>query len=120
MPMCGTPIGLPGPPSVPLGVPAGLKEHVIKNHTHVCIPKPTECVKVDVKQVPGISYPRPASHVRIVERTTAGVGTYHQPLSDRRECVRPDCASGNECPCEGEGQVCEPGAGQAAPCCPAK
>ena len=27
MPMCGTPIGLPGPPSVPLGVPAGLQKH---------------------------------------------------------------------------------------------
>jgi hypothetical protein len=124
MPMCGTPIGLPGPPSVPLGVPAGLKEHVIKNHTHVCIPKPTESVKVDVKQVPGLTYPRPASHVRIVERTAAGVGTYHQPLGDRRECVKPDCpcgaACGNECPCEGEGQVVGPGAGQAAPCCPAK
>ena len=57
MPMCGTPIGIPGPPSVPMGVPAGLKEHVIKNHTHVCLPKPTEKVKVDVKQEPGISYP---------------------------------------------------------------
>ena len=33
MPMCGTPIGLPGPPSVPLGVPAGLQKHVIVNHT---------------------------------------------------------------------------------------
>jgi hypothetical protein len=122
MPMCGTPIGLPGPPSVPMGVPAGLKEHVIKNHTHVCIPKPTDCVKVDVKQVPGMTYPRPASHVRIVERTSAGVGTYRQPLGDRRECVRPECANGgcvNECPCEG-GEPCEQGGGQSAPCCPAR
>jgi hypothetical protein len=59
MPMCGTPIGLPGPPSVPLGVPAGLQEHTIKNHTRVHLPKPTESVKVDVKQKPGISYPKP-------------------------------------------------------------
>jgi hypothetical protein len=120
MPMCGTPIGLPGPPSVPMGVPAGLKEHVIKNHTHVCLPKPTSCVKVDVKQVPGISYPRPASHVRIVERTAAGFGVNHQPCGDRHECVKPDCANGacvNDYPCEGEGQVIDPGA---AAVCPAK
>ena len=121
MPMCGTPIGLPGPPSVPLGVPAGLKEHVIKNHTHVCIAETDrECVKVDVKQVPGIQLSETGDHVRIVERTTAGVGTYHQPLSDRRECVRPDCASGNECPCEGEGQVREPGAGPGGALLPRK
>ena len=123
MPMSGTPIGLPGPPSVPMGVPAGLKEHVIKNHTRVHLPKPTERVKVDVKQVPGMTYPRPASHVRIVERTTAGVGPYRQPLGDRRECVRPECANGacgNECPCEG-GEPCEEqGGGQPAPCCPAR
>ena len=37
--MCGTPIGLPGPPSVPLGVPAGLQKHVIVNHTRVHLPE---------------------------------------------------------------------------------
>jgi hypothetical protein len=125
MPMCGTPIGLPGPPSVPMGVPAGLQKHVIENHTHVCLPKPTEKVKVDVKQEPGISYPRPASHVRIVERTTAGVGTYRPPLGDRRECVKPDGANGapcdNGCPCEGAGQGVEQGAVvQPVTVCPAK
>ena len=124
MPMCGTPIGLPGPPSIPMGVPAGLKQHVIENHTHVCLPKPTEKVKVDVKQEPGISYPKPASHVRIVERTTAGVGTYRQPVGDRRERVKPDSANGapcaNECPCEGAGQGVEQGAAQPAAACPAK
>jgi hypothetical protein len=94
MPMCGTPIGLPGPPSVPFGVPAGLQKHVVKNHTRVHMPKPTECVKVDVKQVPGMSYPKPVNHVRIVERTSAGLGAYRQPVGNRRECVRPD---GSEC-----------------------
>ena len=92
MPMCGTPIGLPGPPSVPLGVPAGLQKHVIVNHTRVHLPKPTEKVKVDVKQKPGYSYPKPADHVRIVERTSPGVGRYEQPLGDRREQVCPDGA----------------------------
>jgi hypothetical protein len=107
-----------------MGVPAGLKQHVIENHTHVCLPKPTEKVKVDVKQEPGISYPKPASHVRIVERTTAGVGTYRQPLGDRRERVKPDGANGapcaNECPCESAGQGAEQGTAQPITVCPAK
>ena len=123
MPMCGTPIGLPGPPSVPLGVPAGLQKYTVKNHTRVHLPKPTESVKVDVKQKPGISYPKPADHVRIVERTSPGVGTYRQPLGDRRECVKPDCVNGdcaNGCPCEEAGQGVEQGAGQPTTACPAK
>lgn len=97
MPMCGTPIGLPGPPSVPLGIPAGLQKHTMVNHTRVCLPKPTDSVRIDVKQKPGMSYPKPADHVRIVERTSPGLGTYRQPLGDRRECVRPDCPD-SECP----------------------
>ncbi len=88
MPMCGTPIGLPGPPSVPLGVPAGLQKHVIVNHTAVHLPEPTEKVRVDVKEEPGYSYPKPVDHVRIVERTSAGEGGYRQPLSDRHELRR--------------------------------
>ncbi|MCP3977625.1 MAG: hypothetical protein GY720_24345, partial [bacterium] len=31
MPTCGTPIGLPGPPHIPLGSPAGLQKHTIRN-----------------------------------------------------------------------------------------
>ncbi|MCE5303380.1 MAG: hypothetical protein LLF97_09770 [Planctomycetaceae bacterium] len=93
MPTCGTPIGLPGPPSVPMGVPAGLRKHVIKNHTCTHLPKPTETVQIDVKQVPGYSYPKPVDHVRIVERTGSGLGYFKQPLSDKVECVKPNCAS---------------------------
>jgi hypothetical protein len=89
MPISGTPIGLPGPPSVPLGVPAGLQKHVVKNHTRVHLPKPTNQVKINVKQTPGYSYPKPVDHVRIVERTTPGVGWFKQPLGDKRERVRP-------------------------------
>ena len=48
MTSCGTPIGLPGPPHIPLGVPAGLQCHTIENHTHMSIPGPTEHVHVDV------------------------------------------------------------------------
>jgi hypothetical protein len=103
MPMCGTPIGLPGPPSVPLGVPAGLQEHVMKNHTKVCLPSPTEKIRIDVKETPGYSYPKPPCHARIVERTSPGVGWFTQPLGDRHERVKPNCAE----PCEGACPVTE-------------
>jgi hypothetical protein len=99
MPMSGTPIGLPGPPAVPLGVPAGLQKHVIKNHTRVHLPKPTEKVKINVKQTPGYSYPKPADHARIVERTSPGIGWFRQPLGDMHERVKPECAQ--VCPPEG-------------------
>jgi hypothetical protein len=111
MPMCGTPIGLPGPPSVPLGVPAGLQKHTIVNHTAVHLPKPTEHERVDVKEVPGYSYPRPANHACIVERTSAGEGVYHQPLADRHACVGGEGAG----PCE-EGSCPAGSQPAAAPC----
>jgi len=89
MPMSGTPIGLPGPPHVPLGVPAGLQKHVIKNHTHMSLPQPTEKVRIDVRQDPGFSYPAPASRAWIVEQSFAGPGSFRQPMSDRRETICP-------------------------------
>ena len=72
MPITGTPIGLAGPPHVPLGVPAGLQQHSIRNHTRQHIPGPTRKFKIDVRQTPGFSYPKPVNHVRVHERTTAG------------------------------------------------
>jgi len=111
MPMCGTPIGLPGPPSVPLGVPAGLQRHTIVNHTAVHLPNPTEHERVDVKEVPGYSYPTPANHACIVERTNAGEGAYRQPLADRHASVGGECAG----PCqEGDCPAASQPAG--APC----
>jgi hypothetical protein len=95
MPYCGTPIGLPGPPHVPLGVPAGLQKHMVKNHTRVHLPKPTEKIKVHVRQKPGISYPKPANTVRIVEKTTGGQ-RFFRPLRDRHEVIQQSC----ETPCE--------------------
>jgi hypothetical protein len=59
MPITGTPIGLPGPPHIPLGGPAGLRKHVITNHTHTYIPDPTDKIKIHVKQSPPIHYPAP-------------------------------------------------------------
>lgn len=68
MPMSGTPIGLPGPPHIPLGSPAGLKKHVIKNHTRMHLPQPVGTMKMHVRQRPGMSYPNPVSRVRINEQ----------------------------------------------------
>ncbi len=64
----GTPIGLPGPPHIPLGTPAGLKSHTIRNTTRMNIPDPVKNVKVNVRQVPGQSYPTPPSRVSIREQ----------------------------------------------------
>ncbi len=88
MPMTGTPIGLPGPPHIPLGAPAGLKKHVIRNHTHVHLPKPVEKFKIDVKQRPGMSYPRPVNRVKITEQTKARRGRFHIPFWNHNEIVR--------------------------------
>lgn len=73
MPYVGTPIGLPGPPHIPLGAPAGLQRHTIRNHTHRHIPHPTHNVKIHVKQSPGMSYPKPASHAYVHEKARAPV-----------------------------------------------
>jgi hypothetical protein len=67
IPITGTPIGLPGPPHIPLGGPAGLKKHVIKNHTFQHYPHPTRKLNVHVKQTPGMSYPKPANRAFINE-----------------------------------------------------
>lgn len=69
MPITGTPIGLPGPPHVPLGVPAGLKKHVMHNWTSRKIPDPVSKLKINVKQRPGLSYPQPPSRAWVTEDT---------------------------------------------------
>jgi hypothetical protein len=85
MPMSGTPIGLPGPPHVPLGVPAGLQKHVIANHTKFHIPPPVRKFKVDVREKPGFSYPKPVNHVHITEHKHMPPVLFHQPIGDKHE-----------------------------------
>ncbi len=68
MTMSGTPIGLPGPPHIPLGHPAGLKKHVMKNHTPMHLPRPVDKLKVGVRMNPGYSYPNPVSRIKITEQ----------------------------------------------------
>ncbi len=88
MPHVGTPIGLPGPPHIPLGIPAGLKRQTITNHTPMHIPHPTHHLKYHVRQNPGYSYPKPPSHVFIREHSVHPSPGYGQPLYDMHHRVR--------------------------------
>jgi hypothetical protein len=104
MPMCGTPIGLPGPPHIPLGIPAGLQQHNIVNKTHMNLPGPTYAMNIKVQQRPGFTYPKPVTHVHIVESNHMWPWWFHQPLANKVECV-----NGNP-GCEGEcGDACAEG-----------
>jgi hypothetical protein len=107
MPISGTPIGLAGPPHIPFGAPAGLQQHVIVNHTKVKVPEPTPKVRIDVKEKPGMSYPDPVHHVRIVEKDGVEPGEYYQPVGNRRErngeaCPAKNCPADNTAPCPPE------------------
>lgn len=72
MPSVGTPIGLPGPPHIPLGHEAGLTSHTIRNKTRRHIPPPVHNMSMTVKQRPGMNYPRPVNHVNVSEVNRAG------------------------------------------------
>jgi hypothetical protein len=99
MPMCGTPTGLPGPPHVPFGSPAGLRRHVMKNHTMMHMPGPTRHVRIDVRQDPGFTYPKPANHAWIVEKTGPGLGLFRRDPCKCGTCstcqTRPTAESDN-------------------------
>jgi hypothetical protein len=89
MPISGTPIGLPGPPHVPLGIPAGLQRHVIRNKTTVRMPAPVKGLHIDVEQRPGYSYPKPPNRVSIVEEASQDRhGPFTQPFKDKFEWMR--------------------------------
>jgi hypothetical protein len=111
MPITGTPIGLPGPAHVPLGIPAGLQKHTITNHTKMHIPPPTRELKLHVQQNPGLSYPKPAHRAYIAENHDVPNIRLKQPREDRKRWVDnggPDPDALNA------GVACPPG----APCPP--
>jgi hypothetical protein len=87
MPYVGTPIGLPGPAHVPLGIPAGLQRHSITNHTKMHIPPPSRSVGLHVQESPGLSYPKPARHAYIAERHDVPHVKLRQPPEDRLRFV---------------------------------
>ena len=90
MPYTGTNIGLPGPPHIPLGGPAGLRRYEMHNHTAMQIPSPTPKVSVHLKQKPGLSYPRPADKVFIQEHNIVPPHTNQQPPADMVEGMLPE------------------------------
>lgn len=63
----GTPIGLPGPPHLPYGGPAGLKSHTVRNLSKNDLPKPTDHMLIDVKHNPGYRLPAPVKHIQYTE-----------------------------------------------------
>ncbi|MCC9603928.1 hypothetical protein LOC67_25530 [Stieleria sp. JC731] len=92
MPISGTPIGLPGPPHIPLGVPAGLQKHVMRNRTPMHLPQPVDKVKMTVRQQPGFSYPNPVSRVRVTEQNIhPGVPNQLGLLQGASQSVGADC-----------------------------
>jgi len=93
MPMTATPIGLPGPPHIPLGIPAGLQKQTIHNHTKMQIPQPTKRVNIHVQQDPGLSYPRPADRILIKEKTVRPRHLNQQPPANMQYGTR---AGGDE------------------------
>jgi len=87
MPFVGTPIGLPGPAHIPLGVPAGLQRHTMTNHTKMHIPPPSRQVGLHVQEYPGLSYPKPAKHAYVLERHDVPHIHLKQPHDDRTRWV---------------------------------
>lgn len=67
MPMTSTPIGLPGPPHLPLGGPAGLQSHTIRNNSDNRMPDPVDHMLIDVEHSPGYSVPAPVKHIQYKE-----------------------------------------------------
>jgi hypothetical protein len=67
MPITATPIGLPGPPHIPLGGPAGLQSHTVRNLTSVDIGQPVDHLLIDVEHDPGYRLPHPVKHIQYKE-----------------------------------------------------
>jgi hypothetical protein len=114
MPMSGTPIGLPGPPHIPLGVPAGLQRHTIKNHTRMHIPEPVDHFGVHVRQQPGLSYPKPVHRVHIREQSIHPSMPFDQPHFNMHQRVGTS-PFGVPAGGAGTGEYCPPGAEGALP-----
>ncbi|MCP4889825.1 MAG: hypothetical protein GY904_24870, partial [Planctomycetaceae bacterium] len=71
---------------------AGLKKHVIHNHTHMNIPRPADKVKMNVRMQPGMSYPNPTSPVRITEQNIhPGVPQARGLYQHKSQLVDPNC-----------------------------
>lgn len=86
-PITGTPIGLPGPPHIPLGVPAGLQQHTMRNWTRTHMPDPTEHLRIHVQHRPGFTYPHPASRAFIQTQMIHPAPSYRQPPGNKFKVI---------------------------------
>lgn len=98
MPITGTPIGLPGPPHLPYGGPAGLKTHTVRNRTRMDLPKPVDHMLIDVAHEPGYSLPEPVRYVQYKEK---------HPVYQPGELSNPAWNAAGQG--QGQGQYCPPG-----------
>ena len=98
-----SPIGVHGRARIRLGVRGGLQRHVIANEILMHIPAPTETFKIKVAQLPGMSYPKPVDHVKIVESSMVPPVEFNQPCDVAHQvvpgagCGPAGCQDGN-CP----------------------
>jgi hypothetical protein len=108
----GTPIGLPGPPHIPFGAPAGLQKHIMRNKTHVSLPDPVEKMKINVRHQPGYSYPTPPSRVHIKEQNiNPGYPAGRPGFYNASRVVAPGQFAGDQGAMQGgaAGEYCPPG-----------
>ena len=104
----GTPIGLPGPPHIPFGAPAGLQQHTIRNRTHMNLPDPVDKMKISVRHQPGLSYPQPPSRAHIKEQNIhPGFPAGAPGFQNASRVVAPN-QFGSQ-PTGAEGEYCPPG-----------
>ena len=68
MPSVGTPIGLPGPPHIPLGRPAGMQSVTLRNTTDYHVAPPARDLLIDVRHEPGIRMPDPVEYIQYTEK----------------------------------------------------
>lgn len=109
MTQSGTPIGLPGPPHIPFGSPAGLQQHIMRNHTHMNIPDPVEKMKIHVRQQPGYSYPTPPSRAYIREQNIhPGYPSGRPAYEHASKSVTPNQFGGASGATGGSGEYCPP------------
>src|SRR5262245_3381189 len=109
MPYVGTPIGLPGPPHIPLGIPAGLQRHTMTNHTHYHIPAPSPHLAIHLRQRPGYSYRKPVTKVHIKEQMIHASPGYEQPHYDMHERIPGGAPYGYNPAMCAPGYACPPG-----------
>ena len=93
----------------------GLQQHVMHNWTINHLPGPTEKLKVNVRQSPGLSYPKQPHHVNILERNAVQRAPFVQQPADKTYILPGEMPPatghgfglGHGAPCDS--QSCDPG-----------